>query len=121
MDKYATKYYDTYFYKYRKSIDAILDVNLSINHARGLEVPVKDEKPTKNAGTKREKFRSLAESRTNNALTAIGRIGNLSNRQLYEFDEAEVRKIVRALKDAINEVEGRFASPKGKAEARFKL
>jgi hypothetical protein len=75
----------------------------------------------KTGGLKRQKFRELAESRTNNALTAIGRIGNLSNRQLYEFEETEVRKIIRALKDAVNEVENRFASPKGKAEARFKL
>lgn len=70
---------------------------------------------------KRDKFRSLAESRTNNALVAIGRIGNLSNRQLYEFEETEIRKIVKALRDAIGEVESRFASPKGKAESRFKL
>jgi hypothetical protein len=70
---------------------------------------------------KREKFRHLAENRTNNALIAIGRIGNLSNRQLYEFEDAEVRKIVKALKDAVAEEEGRFASPKGKAESRFKL
>jgi hypothetical protein len=70
---------------------------------------------------KREKFRHLAENRTNNALIAIGRIGNLSNRQLYEFEEPEVRKIIKALKDAVSEVENRFASPKGKVEARFKL
>ncbi len=70
---------------------------------------------------KREKFRTLAENRTNNALVAIGRIGNLSNRQLYEFEETEVRKIIKALKDAVGEVETRFASPKGKADARFKL
>lgn len=70
---------------------------------------------------KRDKFRKLAESRTNNALMAIGRIGNLSNRQLYEFEEVEVRKIVKALKEAVGEIESRFASPKGKADPRFKL
>ncbi len=70
---------------------------------------------------KREKFRLLAENRTNNALITIGRIGNLSNRQLYEFEETEVRKIIKALKDAVSEVEARFASPRGKADARFKL
>jgi hypothetical protein len=84
-------------------------------------VTTEPPKRAKNTSAKREKFRELAESRTNNALTAIGRIGNLSNRQLYEFEDAEVRKIIRALKDALNEVESRFASPKGKAEARFKL
>jgi len=71
--------------------------------------------------SKHEKFRVLAENRTNNALVAISRIGNLSNRQTYEFEEAEVRKIVKALKDAVSEIESRFASPRGKADARFKL
>jgi hypothetical protein len=88
-----------------------------------MEAPLKDDtaKHQKNNEGKREKFRTLAESRTNNALVSIGRIGNLSNRQLYEFEEAEVRKIVKALKEAVGEVENRFASPKGKAESRFKL
>jgi len=72
-------------------------------------------------GTKREKFRELAESRTNKALDAIGRLGNLSNRTLYEWEETEVRKILKALKDAVSDVEGRFASPKGKTDAKFKL
>ncbi len=70
---------------------------------------------------KHKKFRRLAESRTNKALDAIGRIANLSNRSLYEWDEAEVEKVVGALKDAVSEVEARFASPKGKAGAKFKL
>ena len=71
--------------------------------------------------SKREKFRELAQGRTNKALEAIGRISNLSNRSLYEWDEAEVRKVLKALKDAVSEVEARFASPKGKANAKFKL
>jgi predicted amidohydrolase len=78
-------------------------------------------KRAKGAQERRDKFRQLAENRTNNALLAIGRIGNLSNRQLYDFEEAEVRKIIKALKDAVGEVEGRFASPKGKLDGRFKL
>lgn len=76
-------------------------------------------KPTKSA--KREKFRELAESRTNRAIDAILRIGNLSNRQIYEWDEAEVKKVMRALREAINSVEGRFESPKGKMAGGFKL
>lgn len=70
---------------------------------------------------KRAKFRELAESRTNKALDAVGRIGNLSNRSIYAWEDAELRKILKALKDAISEVEGRFASPKGKVGPRFKL
>lgn len=75
----------------------------------------------KEESAKREKFRKLVESRTNKALDAIGRIGNLSNRSLYEWDETEVRKVVKALKDAVSDVEARFASPKGKVSAKFKL
>jgi hypothetical protein len=70
---------------------------------------------------KRQKFRDLAESRTNKAIEAISRIGNLSNRQIYEFEEQEVRKIIRALKDAITKVEGRFDSPRRKSDGGFKL
>lgn len=76
---------------------------------------------TDGVSAKHQKFRDLAESRTNKAMDAIGRIGNLSNRSIYEWDEAEVRKVVKALKDAVSEVEARFASPKGKPNAKFKL
>lgn len=71
--------------------------------------------------TKHEKFRSLAESRTNKALEAVSRIGNLSNRSIYEWDEAEVRKVIKALRDTVSEVEARFASPRGKVSSKFKL
>lgn len=70
---------------------------------------------------KHQRFRELAEARTNKAIEAIFRIGNLSNRQIYEFEEAEVRKIIRALKDAIAAVEGRFNSPRSKGGGGFKL
>ena len=70
---------------------------------------------------KRQKFRDLAESRTNKAIEAISRIGNLSNKQIYEFEESEVRKVIRALRDAVVAVEGRFASPRGKSGGGFKL
>lgn len=81
------------------------------------------EKESASSGVspKREKFRDLAEKRTNRALDAISKIGNLSNRQLYEWEDAEVRKIIKALKEAASEVESRFASPKGKSDAKFKL
>jgi hypothetical protein len=70
---------------------------------------------------KRAKFRDLAEKRTNRALEAIRRIGNLSNRQLYEWEEGELRKILKALRDAVAEVEGKFASPNAIRDARFKF
>jgi hypothetical protein len=85
-----------------------------------METVVKMERRTK-AESKKEKFRSLAEARANKAIEAIARIGNLSNRQIYEFEDAEVRKVIRALKDAIASVEARFESPRGKSGGGFKL
>ena len=70
---------------------------------------------------KRQKFRNLGESRTNKAIAAILRIGNLSNRQIYEFEDAEVRKIIRALRKAVSTIEARFEGPRGKSGGGFKL
>lgn len=76
----------------------------------------------KEGGEKRRtKFRELAENRTNAALEAIRRIGNLSNRQLYDFEEAEVKKILRVLREAVADIETKFTSPKGRTGGKFKL
>ena len=70
---------------------------------------------------KRAKFRELAEKRTNKALEAVRLIGNLSNRQTYVYEEAEVRKIVKALRDAVSEIETRFNTSTGRGGGEFKL
>ncbi|MGJ8531935.1 MAG: hypothetical protein ACSHYC_07105 [Alphaproteobacteria bacterium] len=71
--------------------------------------------------TKREKFRTLAEKRTDKAIEAIDRIGNLSNTQLYEWEESEVRKILKALRDEIGKIEARFNVPSARRRSSFKL
>jgi hypothetical protein len=73
------------------------------------------------AASKHEKFRALAEARTNKAIEAILRIGNLSNRQIYNFEDTEIRKVLRALKDTVASVEARFEAPRGKTGGSFKL
>jgi hypothetical protein len=70
---------------------------------------------------KHEKFRELAEKRTSKALEAVRLIGNLSNRQTYIYEDTEVRKIVKALRDAVNEVEARFSKPSNRGSGEFKL
>jgi hypothetical protein len=70
---------------------------------------------------KHAKFRELAEKRTNKALEAIRLIGNLSNRQAYVYEEVEVRKVVKALRDAVSEVEIRFSKTTGRGSGEFKL
>ncbi|MCQ2002860.1 hypothetical protein [Rhizobium sp. NRK18] len=70
---------------------------------------------------KYDKFRELAEKRTNKALEAVRLIGNLSNRQTYDYDDADVRKIIKALREAISEVETRFGRTSGRGGGEFKL
>jgi hypothetical protein len=70
---------------------------------------------------KRVKFRELAEKRTNKALEAVRLIGNLANRQTYAYEEVEVRKIVRALRDAVADVEARFGKSNSRGGGDFKL
>lgn len=70
---------------------------------------------------KRAKFVKLAEGRVQAALTAIRKIGNLANRRSYEFTEADVKKIMKALRDAMSEAERKF-DPAGAPGAKtFKL
>lgn len=69
----------------------------------------------------RAKFVKLAEGRVQAGLSAIRKIGNLSNRRMYEYDEADVRKITKALKDAITEIERRFDPSGGPTQKTFKL
>jgi hypothetical protein len=70
---------------------------------------------------KREKFVKLAEGRTQAALDAIRKIGNLSNRRAYEFDEGDVKKIIKVLRDAASDLERKFGSTAASEKDVFKL
>lgn len=70
---------------------------------------------------KREKFVRLAEGRTQSALDAIRKLGNLSNRRAYEYNDADVKKIIKALRDATGEIERKFGSTSGDGADKFKL
>tara|TARA_R110002073_G_scaffold319392_1_gene493968 strand:- start:3092 stop:3364 length:273 start_codon:yes stop_codon:yes gene_type:complete len=69
---------------------------------------------------KRDKFIKLAEGRTQNALNEIRKIGNLSNRRAYDYTNNDTKKIIKALRDAVSEVEKRFSSTDDSSD-KFKL
>lgn len=71
--------------------------------------------------SKREKFVKLAEGRTQAALDAIRKIGNLSNRRAYEFDDGDVKKIIKALRDAASDLERKFGTSGAAEKDVFKL
>ena len=70
---------------------------------------------------KREKFVSLAESRTVNAIKAIRVIAKLGNRAAYDYTEADVNKIARALTKEIEAMKARMLSTGSKETVDFNL
>ena len=74
-----------------------------------------------NKSEKRKKFVKLAENRTQLALDAIRKIGNLSNQRAYDYTDTDVKTIMKALKEAISDVERKFNSSTNEALNKFKL
>ena len=60
---------------------------------------------------KREIFVKTAEVRVNRALKHIKIIGALNDKTEYVYSDADVKKIVKALKDAVLEIETKFKEP----------
>jgi hypothetical protein len=73
------------------------------------------------ASTKRDKFVKLAESRTSTAIKAIRIIGKLGNRNAYDYDESDVRKIAKALNDEVEALKDRMKTTKSVDGVDFKL
>jgi hypothetical protein len=84
--------------------------------------PVKRRLATKSGGRgKRDKFVQLAESRTVNAIRAIRVIGKLGNKSHYDYDDADVKKIVAALSKEVDALKARMTETTGRVAVEFKL
>ena len=70
---------------------------------------------------KRTKFIELAEARVNRAIKDIRLIGNLSNKRAYDFSDADVKQIFRALQKEIDANKARFGDKGSGADSSFKL
>lgn len=62
---------------------------------------------------KKEKFIKIAEKRLEKAVHAIDVLKPLADRSRYEYTDTQVKYIVKALKDAVREVENTFKSGEG--------
>ena len=62
--------------------------------------------------TKSKKFIELANKRVNKTIKDIQLIGNLANKQNYEYTELQAKKIVKALQQELDDVKQNFASAK---------
>ena len=62
---------------------------------------------------KRKKFVQLAEARVNRAIKNIQLIGNLANKNSYEYTKDDARKITKALQRELDAVRARFFGDTG--------
>ena len=74
--------------------------------------------PKQKFTSKRERFLSVAESRTNTIIEKIRILGNCSNRSLYDYSKEEIDKIFKAVQEKLTETKARFVV---KREKEFKL
>lgn len=65
-----------------------------------------------------EKFKRLANSRTNAALQKLRLIANLANKSNYEWTEEEAKKIISVLEEQMRVVKSKFTS---KPKRNFEL
>ncbi len=66
----------------------------------------------------RERFKVVAENRTNKILNDLRILSHCSNKALYEYSDEEIERIFQAISDAIAEAKTKF---KGKEKKLFKL
>lgn len=71
--------------------------------------------------TKREKFVLLAEKRVIRTIQGMRLIGNLSNRNNYQYSDVDVEKILAALQAELNNLKMQFKSSQGKDVIDFTL
>ena len=74
----------------------------------------------KNQDLKRNRFITLGEKRVNNALKAMKKVQNLSNKHNYTYDNAESKLIISTLQKALSEIKSAFEEGAGSNE-KFKF
>jgi hypothetical protein len=60
------------------------------------------------AESNRERFVRLVNARVNRAIKDIRLVGNLSNRAHYDFNEQDVKKILKTFEEEVRNLRGRF-------------
>lgn len=60
--------------------------------------------------TKRERFVEIAGKRTNRIISDLHLLGNCSNKNNYEYTEADVRHMFAAIEEALKESKSKYLS-----------
>ena len=70
--------------------------------------------------TKRDNFKRLAETRTRKVLQYLNLLSNLSNKQYYNYSEEDYKKISKAIRSELTNMEKNFSTQISKIE-KFEL
>lgn len=76
------------------------------------------EKTIERQETRAERFKRIAEQRTNEIIKKLSLLGNCSNKSAYEYTEQEVGKIFTAIEKELKQARARFTFNRRKT---FKL
>ena len=74
---------------------------------------------SKRGETKRDRFRRLAQARTNQVIKRLKILGNCADRGRYEYNREDVERIFLAVDRRLNKTKARFDLPGDRDE--FKL
>lgn len=74
-----------------------------------------------NGNVRRHRFEKIASKRVQKILDDINVLSNCSNRNNYEYSEADVKKMMGAIKAQIRQLEMAFSDQKGNGKQTFKF
>jgi len=69
--------------------------------------------------SKRERFKRIAENRTNKIINMIDLLGNCSNKNNYEYTDEDIKNIFNAIKSSLKISKMKFAEKQEKG--KYKL
>ena len=72
-----------------------------------------------NVDEKRERFKRIAENRTNKILEQMRLLGNCSNKNNYAYTEEEIRKIFTVIENQLKETKQKFLLKSNKEKFRL--
>lgn len=70
---------------------------------------------------KSENFKRLAEKRVTDTVKKIRLIGNLANKNNYEYSDEQAKKIIATLESELKLLKTRFKEENEKMDYKFKL
>ena len=71
--------------------------------------------------SKRDKFKRLAEARTNRIIDTLQLLGNCSNTSAYEYTPEDIDQIFQAIELEVRECKKRFSKDSKKKGSKFSL